>query len=59
VGIEASGLEPELVISALRDAESRVRKNALRLASSCQEKRVVDSVLAIERDPSARALSTR
>lgn len=50
------GLEPELVISALHDVEPRVRENALRLAETFlpRDKRMVDAVLALQRDPEAR-----
>jgi putative membrane-bound dehydrogenase-like protein len=50
------GLEPELVMPALRDTEPRVREHALRLAEKFlpEKKALVDCVLALRHDPDAR-----
>lgn len=49
------GLEPEVVLSALRDPEPRLRENALRLAERFLpgEKRVLDAALALRGDGNA------
>ena len=49
-------LEPELVMSALRDPEPHIREHALRLAEEFlpQHKAIAEAVPALQSDPEAR-----